>query len=198
MKRSSICWPIVLSLLAGLPSAAAGRDKRLSSDELVNVFLAPGNAQWLVGPIARLASEEEVEAYLAITDDEIAERFIDDFWARREPVPATPGLTARQQFEQLAEDADLLFSEATRPGRRTDRGTIFILYGPADEVDHTPVRPAQSGRYRAPPMSSGYGQVERWRYLKKKVGLDGRSPKPVYHFIRDSDRTRFAPSSQLP
>ena len=71
VKSSWICWLIAVSLLAGLPSAAAERDKRRSPGELVNVFLAPGNAQWLVGPIALMASEEEIETYLAITDDEI-------------------------------------------------------------------------------------------------------------------------------
>ena len=129
VKSSWICCLIAASLLAASGAGAAERGKRRSADELLNVFLSPGYAQWLVGPIYQLLSEEEVGAYLEITDDEVAERFIDEFWSRRKPIEGAPGLTARQQFEHLAEEADRRFGEQTYPGRRTDRGTTFILYG---------------------------------------------------------------------
>ncbi len=183
---------MALGLVAALPVAGGERNMRRSAEELVNVFLAPGNAQWLVGPIARLATAEEVEAYLAITDDEAAERFIDEFWASQEPFAGTSELSARQHFEHLAEEADRLYSETAFSGRHTDRGTIFVLYGPPDEVDFKPARSGRRGRYRSPPMSSRYGLVERWRYHKGKVGLDGQSPKREYRFVRQDGLTRFA------
>lgn len=192
-------WCLVAaSLLSAPPAAAAERGNGRTPDELVNVFVAPGYAQWLVGPIARLASEDEVRAYLAITDDAAAERFIDEFWQRREPMPDMPGLSARQQFEQLAEEADRQFGEATFRGRHTDRGTVFILYGPPDDVQHRPARPARSGRYRSPPMSSRHGLVERWLYRKARVGLDGSSPRGEYRFIREGDLTRLVKPARLP
>lgn len=186
MKSSWIYWLTAASLLAGSPAGAAERGKRRSADELINVFLAPGNAQWLVGPIARLAGDDEIDAYLAITDDEVAERFIAEFWSRRKPVAGAPGLTARQQFEHLAKEADRRYSEATFSGRRTDRGTIFILYGPPDEVDYKPARRAR------------YGEVEIWLYERARVGLDGRAPKRAYHFIQRDDLTRFAEGPEMP
>ena len=190
-------WCLVaFGLLVGLPADAAERRKARPPGELVNVFVSPGNAQWLVGPIALMASDEEVDAYLEITDDEAAERFIDSFWSRRKPIGDTPGLTARQQFEHLAEEADRLYGEETLRGRHTDRGTIFILYGPPDEVDHKPVQRRRVGRYRSPPVSSGQGMVERWIYNDDKVGLDGRAPKRTYRFIRRNDLTRFANGSE--
>jgi len=170
VKSSWICWVIVASLLAGWPVAAAerGRGKERSADELLNVFLSPGMAQWLVGPIARLATEEQIEEFLEITDDEAAEEFIARFWAGRKPIEDVPGLTARQQFEHLAEEADRRFGEATYPGRRTDRGTIIILYGPPDEIDYR-----RSRRERV-------GDVEVWRYERPRLGLDGkRVPRRV-------------------
>ena len=183
---------IAACLVAG--PAEGGRWR--SAGELINIFLAPGNAQWLVGPIALMASDEEVDAYLEITSDEAAERFIDSFWSRRGPLEDSPGLTARQQFEQLAEEADRLYSEQTLRGRHTDRGTIFILYGPPDRVDHKPVRRPRVGRFRSPPVGSGKGVVERWLYDGDRVGLDGRQPKRAYRFIRRNDLTRFADGSE--
>ena len=189
MKSSWICWLIAASLLLGAAAgSAAERDRRKAPtpDELINIYLSPSRAQWLVGPIARLASDEEVAAFLAITDDAAAERFIAEFWSTRRPLEGVPGLTARRQFEHLAEEADRLYGEETYPGRRTDRGTIFILYGPPDEVDYQPARKAK------------YGEIEVWRYAKGRVGLDGQAPQRSYHFIQDGDLTRFAKSLEMP
>ena len=186
MKSSWICWLIAASLLAAPLGAARGRGKPRPADELLNVFLSPGYAQWLVGPVARLASEEEIAAFLAITGDAAAERFIGEFWSRREPLEGVPGMTARRQFEHLAEEADRRFGEDTYPGRRTDRGTIFILYGPPDEVDYE-----DSQRRRL-------GLVEIWRYERPRLGLDRQAPKNAYYFIQDGDLTRFAEGSELP
>lgn len=186
VKSSWSCWLIVASLLAGPAAEAAERGKRRTADELLNVYLSPGRAQWLVGPIAQIASNEQIDSYLAITDDEVAERFIAEFWAGRRALKGTPGLTARQQFEHLAAEADRRFGEATFPGRRTDRGTIFILYGPPDDIDYRP-----SGRKQL-------GEVEIWYYQRPRVGLDGEAPKNAYYFIEDGDLTRFASGSELP
>jgi GWxTD domain-containing protein len=186
VKSSWTCWLIALSLLAAVPAGAAKRDSQRSADELINVFLSPGRAQWLIGPIARLASEEEVEAYLALTDDAAADGFMGEFWARRKPIEGLPGLDARRQFERLAQEADRQFGEETYPGRRTDRGTIFIIYGPPDEVDYQPSKRAR------------YGEVEIWLYRGAKVGLDGQAPKRTYFFIQEGDLTRFAKGNELP
>ncbi len=191
VKSSWICWLIAASLLAasllvGPAAGAAERGKRRSADELINVFLSPGKAQWLIGPIAHLASDEQIDAFLEITDDESAERFIGEFWSDRRPLEGAPGLTARQQFEHLAEEADLRYGEATFPGRRTDRGTIFILYGPPDEVDYKPARRARNG------------EVEIWLYERARIGLDGKAPKRAYHFIEQDDLTRFATGAEKP
>ena len=196
MKSSWTCLLIAASLAAAPAAGAAERGRWRTADELINIFLGPGNAQWLVGPIARMASPEEIDAFLEITDDEAAERFIDRFWSQREPVEGAPGLTAREQFEKLAEEADRQFGEQTLRGRHTDRGTIFILYGPPDEVDHKPVASARTGRFRSRPVSSSRGVVERWRYRPDKTGLDGRKPKRTYRFIRRNDFTRFANGSE--
>jgi GWxTD domain-containing protein len=186
VKSSWICWLIAASLVAGLPATGAEREKRGSADEVINLFLSPGYAQWLAGPIAHIATDEEIEAYLAITDDEAAERFIDEFWSRRVPVAGPPGVTARQQFERLAEEADRKFGEDTLIGRRTDRGTIFILYGPPAEVDYQPARKARAGL------------VEIWKYEKDEVGMDGNAPKRHYYFIKRNDVTVFALPSEWP
>ncbi len=186
MRSFWICC-VAASLLAGGPAAGGQRRAEHSRDELINVFVSPRYAQWLVGPVARLASTEEIESFLAIVDDDEAERFIDEFWAQRPPVPGVPGLTSRQQFEQRAEEADRMFTEAAFPGRRSDRGTIHVLYGPPDDIEYKEARRARDGL------------VEVWYYHSDhSPGLDGETPARSYHFVKDADLTRFARPSEMP
>jgi GWxTD domain-containing protein len=145
--------------------------------DLTNPFLGPDYSAWLIGPVARLAKPDEIKAYLALHDDGAAAAFIQRFWERRNPRPgqANP-LLAR--FEERADVADKKYSEAGMLGRRTDRGTVFILYGP----------PARGGfevarRPADPP-------IEVWQYAAgAPAGLDGQHPDPFYRFTRRGDLT---------
>jgi hypothetical protein len=69
---------LTLVLLAG----CAGAPTRSATD-LTNPFLGPEYTGWLIGPIARLATPEEIEAFQAITTDEQAQAFVEAFWAKR-------------------------------------------------------------------------------------------------------------------
>lgn len=112
------------------------------------------------GPAATAADEEFTEelaemhrhfmAYIA-TADELAEykvlslegkrRFVLEFWKRRDPDPST----ARNEFFQeharrfnLANDQFSRSVAERDDGWNTDRGRIFILYGPPDEIIYSP------------------------------------------------------------
>jgi GWxTD domain-containing protein len=163
---------LALGLFAGCAAAPP------AAIDFDNVHLSPALAPWLVGPIARIATPEEVRAYLALTDDAAAESFIEAFWARRDPDPARPGNRARDLFDQRAREADRRFSEAGYLGRRTDRGTLFVLFGEPGEIDYE-ISPREGG----PP-------VERWSYGGTTVtSLAGRPPAAVYRFVKKGDLT---------
>ena len=170
-------WGLALAV-AAVP--AAGRERQPSAEELTNFQLGPELARWLVGPLARLASAEERAEYLRLADAAAAERFIAAFWERRggiRPFPPTPGYL----FAQRVAEADVLYRDGHHLGHRTDRGTIYVLYGP----------PAAT-RFEASP-SPGGEPVEIWLYAKAAPpGLDGESPKGLYSFRREEDGvTRF-------
>ena len=97
--------------------------------------------QWMV------ANYEEVLDYLAYiaTRDEIdelraassaAERRVvwDAFWARRDPVPASPVNEYREEFFERVRVAAEQFAEPNRAGWRTDRGRVYIVLGPPDRI----------------------------------------------------------------
>jgi GWxTD domain-containing protein len=169
---------ILVGLLAG---GLEAKRRSLSAAELTNIHLSPEYSQWLVGAIGRMATNEEVESYLEIREDAEAERFIQQFWAERSSWARWPEPSAREVFEERAQEADRLFSEAAYPGRRTDRGAVFIVYGASTERD-----------YEVPPVD-GQPPIEVWRYGPDAAkGLDGRSPaKKIFRFQERDGLTRF-------
>lgn len=196
MKSSSTCCAarsLALCAAALLAVACAGSAPagRRGLEDLTNPYLGPEHSQWLVGAVARLATPQEVDAYLALRDDAAAAAYIGDFWARRDPSPESAGNAVRESFDQRATNADRLYSEAGVMGRRTARGTIYIVYGAPSKTDYE-VAPHPDD----PP-------IERWLYDEgSPAGLDGRSPARFYRFIRRGDLTIFyhpgQPDRRLP
>jgi GWxTD domain-containing protein len=142
------------------------------SEQLSNVLLGPEHSQWLVGPIVRMSTHEEVDAFLALRDDAAAAAFVDAYWARR-------GAAVRQLFERRAEEADRRFSEGGYTGRRTDRGTIFVLHGEPQEIKFEPAEFVNE-----PP-------TEVWYYRTNEPGLNGKAPAGVYRFAKQGELTVF-------
>jgi GWxTD domain-containing protein len=167
---------LLLALLAA--GCAGGASAPRSLAELTNPFLGPAYTAWLAGPIARIATAQEISEYLALRDDAPAAAFIEGFWQRRDPSAEKPGNPFRETFERRAAEADRLYSEAGFLGRRTDRGVLHVLYGPPQRVDYE-VSPVPHG----PP-------IEVWTYGgASPSGLDGKRPSPVHRFIKQGDLT---------
>ncbi len=61
------------------------------------------------------------------------ERFMDGFWANQDPTPDTAYNEVLQEFHRRVAFADVTYSESVR-GALTDRGKIYIRFGPADDV----------------------------------------------------------------
>ena len=172
---------VVLACLACAACASGGGGGSVASiaamADLTNPFLGPDYSAWLIGPVARLAKPEEIKAYLALHDDGEAAAFIQQFWERRNPNPGH-GNPLLARFEERADVADKKYSEAGLLGRRTDRGTIFILYGPPGKGGFEVAR-----RPADPP-------IEVWQYgASAPAGLNGVHPDPFYRFTKRGDLT---------
>lgn len=165
---------LLVALVCGAPGSA--RD----AVDLLNLTLSPELAGWLVGANSRLASKTEEKEFLGLRDDAAAAAFIDRFWEKRDPDPARPGNPVRELAEQRATEADRRFTEAGYAGRRTARGTIFVLFGEPDKMEHEP------GEFKGEPP------VEVWTYPKSAApGLDGKKPEPRYRFAQRGDLMVF-------
>ncbi len=167
-------------LLVAVGLACAG-SRPLEVSDLTHPGLGPEYSQWLVGAVARLATPAEIDEFLALRDDAAAQEFITRFWERRDPDPARPGNPVLATFLARATAADQRFSEAGYLGRRTDRGTIFIVYGEPDASRFA------VGEFVGEPA------IEEWRYQpEERLGLDGKPPNAFYRFAKGrGDLTTF-------
>ena len=91
--------------------------------------------QWMVanfddvlGFITQIAYPAELDSLRTATGAERRLRW-DRFWARRDPLPATPINEYREEFFQRVRFATENFAEADRPGWDTHRGRVYIVLG---------------------------------------------------------------------
>ena len=178
--RSVMVPALGLGLVLALATPVdAGKSKKKRHEDLVSVLLSPGLAQWLVGPISRIASEEEIREYLTLRDDAAAKEFIEEFWQKRtDPSNPWPGRQVRDVFEERLEEADRLFTEGTNLGRRTDRGELFVIYGTPQKRTYLQSEERRKTTY------------EVWLYDARTTrGLDGSAPKGIYYFTRKNGVT---------
>ncbi len=98
-----------------------------------------------------------------LTTNEEREQFIEEFWRRRNPDPDSPENAYREEHYRRIAYANERFSSGI-PGWKTDRGHIYILWGPPDEIDSHP----SGGTYDRPAQQGGGTTTtypwELWRY----------------------------------
>ncbi len=125
--------------------------------------LDPADKKWLDEDVKYIITDEEREAFLKLSNAEERDAFIEQFWLRRDPTPDTPENEFKEEHYRRIAYANEHFASGI-PGWRTDRGRIYIVFGPPDEIDSHP-----SGGTYDRPMEEGGGTTstypfEDWRY----------------------------------
>src|SRR6266581_6254825 len=118
---------------------------------------------WLEKDVAYIITDEERKAFRKLETDDERERFIEEFWRRRDPDPDTDENEYREEYYERIAYANEHFASGI-PGWKTDRGRIYIMYGKPDEKESHPA----GGPYEREPNEGG-GQTttypfERWFY----------------------------------
>ncbi len=122
---------------------------------------------WVDQDVRWIITDQELQAFRSMSNDEERDQFIEAFWQRRNPNPDSPDNEFREQHYQRIAYANEHFA-AGKPGWRTDRGHIYIAYGKPDSIDSHP----SGGNYERP-MEEGGGntstfpfEVWHYRYLE--------------------------------
>lgn len=95
--------------------------------------------RWLNDEVPYIITVQERIAFQSLTTNEERSQFIDQFWLRRDPTPGTIENEYRDEhYRRLAYANDRFTSQSAVPGWKTDRGRIYITFGPPDELDAHP------------------------------------------------------------
>jgi GWxTD domain-containing protein len=114
--------------------------------------------KWLEEEVPYIITDEERSAFLRLQTNEEREQFIEAFWQRRDPTPDTVENEFKEEHYRRIAYANERFSSGI-PGWRTDRGRMYIMWGPADQVEsHT------QGELYNRPMTEGGGQTTTYAY----------------------------------
>src|ERR1700692_4521261 len=137
--------------------------------------------QWLTEDVTYIISPEERNAFLQLDTNEEREQFIEQFWLRRSSNPDLPENDFKEEHYRRIAYANEHFASGM-PGWKTDRGRMYIMWGPADEVESHPT----GGTYDRP-MEEGGGSTttypwETWRYRY----MEGIGENVIWEFVDPS------------
>jgi GWxTD domain-containing protein len=118
---------------------------------------------WLDQDVRWIITDQEMQAFKHLSNDEERDQFIEQFWLRRNPNPDSPENEFREEHYARIAYTNEHFA-AGKPGWKTDRGHIYIAYGKPDSIDSHP----SGGNYERP-MEEGGGNTstypfETWHY----------------------------------
>jgi GWxTD domain-containing protein len=137
--------------------------------------------QWLSEDVIYIISPEERQAFLQLETNEEREQFIEQFWLRRSSNPDLPENDFKEEHYRRIAYANEHYASGI-PGWKTDRGRMYIMWGPADEVESHPT----GGTYDRP-MEEGGGSTttypwETWRYRY----MEGIGENVIWEFVDPS------------
>jgi GWxTD domain-containing protein len=142
------------------PLSKKEREKREKA--LVKELQTPYK-KWLNEDVVYIITDEERAAFKHLNTDEEREQFIEQFWLRRDPTPDTAENEFKEEHYRRIAYANDHYASGI-PGWKTDRGRIYITFGPPDEIESHP----SGGSYERP-IEEGGGETstypfEQWTY----------------------------------
>src|SRR5262250_2708440 len=134
--------------------------------------------KWLDEDVRWIITDQERKAFMQLSNDEERDKFIEAFWDRRNPNPDSEDNEFKDEHYRRIEYANEHFP-AGIPGWKTDRGRIYIVFGPPDEIESHP----SGGTYERP-IEEGGGETstfpfEDWRYRY----IEGIGQEVIIEFV---------------
>lgn len=190
-KPSSAPWSTLLAVAVFFTAACASwaawqsepsKQSPAPSQAQTEGSSTPSYSKWLNEEVVYIIDDAERAAFQKLTTDQERDHFIEQFWERRNPAPGSSANKFKQEHYRRLAYANQHFRTASgTPGWQTDRGHMYIVYGPPDEIDSHP---------KGPQTSFG---IETWMYRH----IEGLGDNDFITFIDRTGRSdyRVAPGN---
>ncbi len=132
------------------------------------------NIDLAIEQLSYVARKKDIDAMRAATPSE-REMLFDDYWRRRDPTPGTERNELREEFFRRVDFANRQFTVlmSERDGWQTDRGRIYIIYGPPTEVEREPTQ-----------LDNPAYEIWYYRHLNRRFVFADRTGTGDYQLIR--------------
>ena len=127
---------LIFTTAAALAAWPAAPPQRKSADTqpLAEQAAASPYTKWLNEDVVYIIDDAERAAFKRLTTDEERDQFIKQFWQRRDPTTGTEENEFKiEHYRRIA-----YANEHFRNGWKSDRGHMYIVYGPPDEIESHP------------------------------------------------------------
>jgi GWxTD domain-containing protein len=154
-QKASLRLAVFSVVLAGASIFGFAQDRTKSQDPMdkprnVKPELKKAYKDWLEKDVTYVITDEERRAFKKLATDDERERFIEEFWRRRDPDPDTDENEFKEEYYERIAYANEHFASGI-PGWKSDRGRIWIMYGKPDERETHPT----GGNYDRPSYEGG-------------------------------------------
>ena len=143
------------------------RERKKDDQAAIKEKLGGVYKKWLDEDVRWIITDEELSAFKKLSNNAERDIFIEGFWQRRDPTPDTAENEYKEEHYRRIAYANEHYA-AGMPGWRTDRGRIYIMYGPPTSIDSHPM----GGPYQRSAEEGGGStqtfpfEVWRYRYLE--------------------------------
>jgi GWxTD domain-containing protein len=132
---------LCMLLMLGLVTSVSAQDRAVPPQPIPSPY-----QKWLDEDVAYIITDEERADLAELNTDRQRDKFVEDFWQRRNPDPQSGANPFKEEHYRRLAYVNQHFA-ANIPGWKTDRGRIYIMYGPPDEREQHPGSAATRERY---------------------------------------------------
>src|SRR3990172_6638368 len=131
------------------------------------IVFAGKEDKWLDGPALVVITKQEREEFKKLKTDADRDAFMKEFWARRDPSPATPTNEYKAEIERRIQEVD----KAMKKGKsyENDLGLTLLLLGAPDEHKKEEAKEAYSADEEEEEAAPPQKQVLVYRKLPPDI-----------------------------
>ncbi|HEV2322954.1 MAG TPA: GWxTD domain-containing protein [Terracidiphilus sp.] len=142
-RSAAVTLLVVAGTVAGLAALGVARaqsapGQKAAPTEQITGKNAAMYRQWLDQDVRWIITPREKQVFLRLRDGQERNEFIRQFWERRNPDPGSPVNKYKQEHYRRVAYANRHFGETGEPGWETDRGHVYVVFGPPDSIDAHP------------------------------------------------------------
>jgi GWxTD domain-containing protein len=149
-----------------------------------SILFAIDYDKWADEDVKAIMTKQERDSWKKLKTDAEKEKFVQDFWTKRDPSPGTPENEYKANYEKMLADINSKIQSKSRKGSETDLGmTVLLLGGPDDQKKEEPKqRPSTGDEEEAPPPVS-----PKMTFFYKKLPAQVASGEVAIEFTADAN-----------